>query len=129
MALGRKAVVIGGVVVNVIMADDTFTVPAPASIVAAPDTVGPGWTYNGSAFSAPVVATPVWEVRKLVVVNRIIAAGQATAFKGLLAGLGDADALRWQGCVTVFNNEPTALAICAALSLDPAVIMRAGDAV
>ena len=53
----RYAIVSGSMVVNVVLWDGaaSWAPPEGCEAVACGDTVGPGWTYNGSTFSAPVV--------------------------------------------------------------------------
>jgi hypothetical protein len=47
MVMARYAIVVGGVVTNVVEAEDT-----PENGVAT-DAAGPGWTYSGGTFTAP----------------------------------------------------------------------------
>ena len=47
--MARYAIVIGGVVANVVEADST-----PENGVAS-DTAGPGWTYSGGTFTEPTI--------------------------------------------------------------------------
>ena len=53
----RYAIVSGSMVVNVVLWDGVtpWAAPEGTMAIACGDTVGPGWTYNGSTFSAPVV--------------------------------------------------------------------------
>lgn len=55
----RKAQIVGGVVVNVLVADDGFT--PDAGVLVDSDAAGIGWTYSGGIFTAP--AEPAYLAR------------------------------------------------------------------
>lgn len=62
-------------------------------------------------------------VEKLALLERVVAAGK---FEALMAALGGPGALlyeRFQAAQYIASDDPDALALCAALELDPAVIL------
>lgn len=52
----RYAIINDGVVENVIVADEGFTIPG--KLLVPTETAGPGWSYNGGEFTPPPVPTP-----------------------------------------------------------------------
>jgi hypothetical protein len=59
----RYALVRGGVCVTIVESETLPTVDIGGQWVAAADGVGPGWTWNGTAWSAPVVTVRSLTVR------------------------------------------------------------------
>jgi hypothetical protein len=93
----RHAVVRDGVVENVVEwnGDSEWTPPEGATVVAATDSVGVGWSYDGETFSAPVVQLTLDERRAVKVsaatleFGARIAAG--VAYGGKVLQIGDED--------------------------------------
>jgi len=81
--MARYAEIKSGSVVNVIEADATFA--TAYGLTACPDEVGPGWTYDGTTFTAPVIPPKVYTLAERYPMaaaecaRRIVAVADATA--------------------------------------------------
>jgi len=72
--MARYALIKAGKVANVIVADDTFSLPPSYSaMVPAPDTVSKGYLWDGNTFSAPPPppASTQWTVPLTVLLERL----------------------------------------------------------
>jgi len=65
-------------------------------------------------------------VPKLLVVDRLIAAGKLDAAIAALAATPAAMQQRWAAATQVYNDDPDALALLAAIAADPEVILAPG---
>lgn len=66
-------------------------------------------------------------VPKLVVVDRLIAAGKLAAAVAALAGASLATQQRWAAAGQIYSDDPDALALLAAIGADPDAILAVGD--
>lgn len=66
VALSRVALIRDGLVVNVIEADAEFAAGLGYDAAIETDAAGPGWTWDGDAFAAPVVETPAPTLESLI---------------------------------------------------------------
>ena len=79
--MARFAIVENGVVVNVVLADAG---PVDSVDVSAVPGVGPGWTYDGEEFTAPVVPDPPPVVVSSVTPQRMLREMTVTEKAGIL---------------------------------------------
>lgn len=66
-------------------------------------------------------------VPKLLVVDRLIAAGKLSDAVAALAASSLAIQQRWAAASQIYSDDPDALALLAAIGADPETILAAGD--
>jgi hypothetical protein len=99
-----------------------------------------GWVVTvPPAYDPATEQPPVWEncgwvvkllpppqpyrVSKDTITSRVLAAGKIPDLMAVIASLNAEEQFLWTNYAWFWNNNPTALAICAQLGLDPAVIL------
>ena len=99
-----------------------------------------GWVVTmPPAYDPATEQAPVWEncgwvvkplpppqpyrVSKDTITSRVLAAGKIPDLMAVIASLNAEEQFLWTNYAWFWNNNPTALAICAQLGLDPAVIL------
>ena len=88
------------------------------------DEVMARWAAWKAANAPPPPEVPDrWEVRKMLVVERLIAAGKAGPLRALLDGLPDALRLRWDTATMIASDDSDVRAAVAALGEDPDQIL------
>jgi hypothetical protein len=94
----------------------------------APGLVVVGMALDGATWTAPEPAKERRRVQKWLIIERVDAAGKASAAKALLDMPGSEAALfRWYAPVdSVYFDDPATVAMVEALGLDPEVIMAPG---
>ena len=124
MTQGRYAIVVDGVVDNIIVAEGAFATEQGG--VACPPGVEIGWTYDGNDFAAPVVSPE--EIRAAIrpVTMRqarlaLLAAGVlgdvAPALAALPSPHRDAAEIEWEYASEVRRDAPLIAALGSALGL------------
>jgi len=96
-----------------------------------PMPLGAGWQQvTNEEFNAlrasgwdPTEYIPPYRVSKDTITSRVLDAGKITDLMAVIAGLNAEEQFLWTNYAWFWNNNPTALAICAQLGLDPAVIL------
>ncbi len=81
------------------------------------------WAAWKAANASPPEVPDRWEVRKMLVVERLIAAGKAGPLRALLDGLPDALRLRWDTATMIASDDADVRAAITALSEDPDEIL------
>ena len=71
----------------------------------------------------PLPPRAVWTVSKVVIVERLEAAGKLAAARAALDAASLLLRERWNAIQTVRNDDPDALALLTAIGADPAVIL------
>lgn len=71
----------------------------------------------------PTEYVPPYRVSKDTITSRVLEAGKISDLMAVIAGLPAEQQFLWTNYAWFWNNNPTALAICAQLGLDPAVIL------
>ena len=92
---------------------------------------GSGWEFVSiDEFNAlrasgwnPNDYVPPYRVSKDTITSRVLDAGKLPDLMTLIAGLPAEQQFLWTNYAWFWNNNPTALAMCAQLGLDPAVIL------
>lgn len=124
MTQGRYAIVVDGVVDNIIVADDAFA--AEQGGVACPSGVEIGWTYDGDDFAAPIVSPEDRRATIRPVTMRqarlaLLAAGVlgdvAPALAALPSPHRDAAEIEWEYASEVRRDAPLIAALGGALGL------------
>ena len=99
-----------------------------------------GWTETPPpSYDLATQQPPVWEncawvvkpipppqpyrVSKDTITSRVLDAGKIPDLMAVIAGLSAEEQFLWTNYAWFWNNNPTAIAICAQLGLDPAVIL------
>lgn len=82
------------------------------------------WRATVAAASAPA---PVdrWEVRKLLIIDRLVAAGRFGAAMAALGGPGSLLYERWAAAVAIGSDDAQVITLLTAIGADPAVILAA----
>jgi len=91
-------------------------------------------SYDPATEQAPVWENCGWVVKPLpppqpyrvskdTITSRVLDAGKIPDLMAVIAGLSAEEQFLWTNYAWFWNNNPTALAICAQLGLDPAVIL------
>lgn len=125
--MARYAHIIDDRVVNVIKADSSFK-PEAGFLVPSED-AQIGWTYAiGMLFDPappePVSPTPARRyVRKLLILDRLIAAEKFDAAMGQLGGPGDIQYERWQAAADIASDDIQVRMLLAAIGADPDIIL------
>lgn len=123
----RFAIILDGRVDNVALADDP-DFAAALGWVACGEHVGPGWSYDGVAFTPPVAASSGPEVVVAVTMRQarlaLLASGHLAAVDALIASLPspqrEAAVIEWEYASEVRRDSPLVGAIGAARGLDEA---------
>jgi hypothetical protein len=76
-----------------------------------------GWVVK------PIPPPQPYRVSKDTITSRVLDAGKIPDLMAVIAGLNAEEQFLWTNYAWFWNNNPTALAICAQLGLDPAVIL------
>jgi hypothetical protein len=76
-----------------------------------------GWVVK------PLPPPQPYRVSKDTITSRVLAAGKIPDLMAVIASLNAEEQFLWTNYAWFWNNNPTALAICAQLGLDPAVIL------
>ncbi len=76
-----------------------------------------GWVVKPLPPPAP------YRVSKDTITSRVLDAGKIPDLMAVIASLSSEEQFLWTNYAWFWNNNPTALAICAQLGLDPAVIL------
>ncbi len=76
-----------------------------------------GWVVN------PIPPLQPYRVSKDTITSRVLDAGKIPDLMAVIDGLNAEEQFLWTNYAWFWNNNPTALAICAQLGLDPAVIL------
>jgi len=92
---------------------------------------GAGWqqvsTEEFNALRAsgwdPTLYVPPYRVSKDTITSRVLDAGKIPDLMAVISGLPAEQQFLWTNYAWFWNNNQTALAICAQLGLDPAVIL------
>ena len=71
----------------------------------------------------PIPPPAPYRVSKDTITSRVLDAGKLPDLMTLIAGLPPEQQFLWTNYAWFWNNNPTALAMCAQLGLDPAVIL------
>jgi hypothetical protein len=91
-------------------------------------------SYDPATEQAPVWENCGWVVKPLpppqpyrvskdTITSRVLDAGKIPDLMAVIAGLSAEEQFLWTNYAWFWNNNPTAIAICAQLGLDPAVIL------
>ena len=72
---------------------------------------------------SPTLYAPPYRVSKDTITSRVLDAGKLPDLMTLIAGLPAEQQFLWTNYAWFWNNNQTALAMCAQLGLDPAVIL------
>jgi hypothetical protein len=91
----------------------------------------PGWetvtneTWNTLVESgwSPTLYIAPYRVSKDTITSRVLEAGKIADLMAVIAGLPAEQQFLWTNYAWFWNNNSTAIAICAQLGLDPAVIL------
>jgi hypothetical protein len=76
-----------------------------------------GWVVK------PIPPAQPYRVSKDTITSRVLDAGKIPDLMAVIDGLSAEEQFLWTNYAWFWNNNPTALAICAQLGLDPAVIL------
>jgi hypothetical protein len=76
-----------------------------------------GWVVK------PLPPPQPYRVSKDTITSRVLDAGKIPDLMAVIDGLSAEEQFLWTNYAWFWNNNPTALAICAQLGLDPAVIL------
>ena len=76
-----------------------------------------GWVVN------PLPPPQPYRVSKDTITSRVLDAGKIPDLMAVIDGLNAEEQFLWTNYAWFWNNNPTAIAICAQLGLDPAVIL------
>ena len=76
-----------------------------------------GWVVK------PIPPPQPYRVSKDTITSRVLDAGKIPDLMAVIDGLNAEEQFLWTNYAWFWNNNPTALAICAQLGLDPAVIL------
>jgi hypothetical protein len=76
-----------------------------------------GWVVN------PLPPPQPYRVSKDTITSRVLDAGKIPDLMAVIDGLNAEEQFLWTNYAWFWNTNPTALAICAQLGLDPAVIL------
>ena len=71
----------------------------------------------------PTVYVPPYRVSKDTITSRVLDAGKIPDLMAVINGLPSEQQFLWTNYAWFWNYNPTAIAICAQLGLDPAVIL------
>jgi len=71
----------------------------------------------------PTVYVPPYRVSKDTITSRVLDAGKIPDLMAVINGLPAEQQFLWTNYAWFWNDNPTAIAICAQLGLDPAVIL------
>jgi hypothetical protein len=71
----------------------------------------------------PTLYVPPYRVSKDTITGRVLDAGKIPDLMAVIDGLNAEEQFLWTNYAWFWNDNPTALAICAQLGLDPAVIL------
>ena len=82
----------------------------------------PAWENCGWVVK-PLPPPQPYRVSKDTITSRVLDAGKIPDLMAVIAGLSAEEQFLWTNYAWFWNNNPTALAICAQLGLDPAVIL------
>lgn len=91
-------------------------------------------SYDPATEQPPVWETCAWVVKPIpppapyrvskdTITSRVLDAGKIPDLMAVIDGLNAEEQFLWTNYAWFWNNNPTALAICAQLGLDPAVIL------
>jgi len=95
-----------------------------AACVAAGNPKVDGWVMMVPQPEPPPPQPPQpYRVSKDTITSRVLDAGKIPDLMAVIAGLSEEEQFLWTNYAWFWNNNPTALAICAQLGLDPAVIL------
>ena len=118
MALNRYALVKGGKVVNVTEWDGDppkWSPPVGVSAILA-DKAGPGWAYDGTTFTPPVLAAPVPEaVQPLQIRKAIRAKGLKTQVDLYVASVSEEKREAWEYAISIPRNHGLIIEAAAAM--------------
>lgn len=119
----RYALINSGLVANVVEQDSTPTIPGTW---VACGNAGPGWAYDGDAFTPPAVATAVPTVSRRQARRALRAAGLLDDIEAAINALPEparSDALiDWQDATEFARNWPLLITLAAALGLSDAQV-------
>ena len=76
-----------------------------------------GWVVN------PIPPPAPYRVSKDTITSRVLDAGKLPDLMTLISGLPAEQQFLWTNYAWFWNNNQTALAVCAQLGLDPAIIL------
>jgi len=76
-----------------------------------------GWVVK------PIPPPQPYRVSKDTITSRVLDAGKIPDLMAVIDGLNAEEQFLWTNYAWFWNNNPTAIAICAQLGLDPAVIL------
>ena len=122
----RYAFVENGVVADCVQVppETIFRRDYAEKFISAPDDCGPGWTYDGTDFSAPA---PPPAIVPLVVTMRqarlaLLGAGLLQTVNDAVAAAGDVARIEWEYAQEVRRDWPTLIALQGAVGLSDAQI-------
>lgn len=102
---------------NIIEAADGFTIPGKV-LVTAPAYVDVGWTYNGSAYSAPEVTVPVPEViTRYQAREALRRQSLLSTVTALVGGSSEEIQLKWSETTEWRRDNATLITLATALGL------------
>jgi hypothetical protein len=83
-----------------------------------------GWVLMVPQPTPPPPPPPApYRVSKDTITSRVLDAGKIPDLMAVIAGLSEEEQFLWTNYAWFWNTNPTALAICAQLGLDPEVIL------
>jgi hypothetical protein len=123
--LMRYALIVGGVVQNVVEADGGWPGLQAADVAVQTDVAGPGWLWDGDAFSPPAVSAPVPDAVTMRQARRALhAAGLLSGVEAAIDALAEpektAARIEWEYSSEVQRHNGFVEQLAPALSLSEA---------
>lgn len=90
-----------------------------------PDPAGKGWRWEASPEPAPEPPPPPtrWDVRKLLIIDRLSAAGLFSAAMSALGGPGALAYERWSAAAVIDSDDAEVRGLLTAIGADPDAIL------
>lgn len=126
--MARYAHIIGNDVVNVVEIDPASDWRPDGGYVVASDTAQIGWRYENGVFTDPTPPPPPPPVsrryvRKLLILDRLIATEKFDAAMAALGGPGDIPYERWQAAADIASDDIQVRMLLAGIGADPDIIL------
>jgi hypothetical protein len=118
------AIIENGTVINIATAAGTWPFPNQTAIDITNQSVGIGWTWDGSSFTAPPVPPPVSRrVLKLTIRHRLRAVGLEATADAARATLPAADQQDWNDAWFIYSDDSRMISFLTTIGADPSVVL------